>query len=308
VTFPDKAGSWTLRNKSGEAIVELAKEDVSQLPAFETPEAFSVKSADGKYDLYGVLLKPHNFDANNRYPIVEFYYPGPQAIWSPKAFASALPRGSLNGDGQALAQLGFVVVMMDGRGTPLRSKAFLDLSYGNMDKVGYMEDHVNGIKELAKTRPWMDINRVGIFGSSGGGFATAHALMDYPDFYKVGVSSAGNHEQRSYIRLWGESFHGKLDKVDYDKVFVGKNAANLKGKLLLAHGEMDDNVHPAMTMRVADALIKAGKQFDMLMMPNVEHGISGKPYFQRLTQRYFLEHLMGAELPHDVDMGLSTGQ
>nr|WP_240946484.1 DPP IV N-terminal domain-containing protein [Pseudomaricurvus alkylphenolicus] len=308
LTYPDQVGSWTLRDSNGKAIVELAKEDVSQLPEFTKPESFTVKSADGKYDLYGVILKPRDFDNNKRYPVIEFYYPGPQMAWAPKAFVSAFPPGSLAGDAQALAQLGFVVVMMDGRGTPWRSKAFMDLSYNNMDKVGYMEDHVNGIKELAKTRPWMDIDRVGMFGSSGGGFATAHALMDYPDFYKVGVSSAGNHEQRSYIRTWGEIFHGKLDKVDYDKVFVGKNAANLKGKLLLAHGEMDENVHPAMTMRVADALIKAGKQFDMLMMPNVEHLIMGKPYFQRLTQRYFLEHLMGAELPHDVDMGLSTEQ
>ena len=304
VTYPDRLGYWTLRDRNGNAVAELAEEDASQLPAFERPEAFSVKSADGKYDLFGVLLKPPGFDDVKRYPIVEFYYPGPQTAWAPKSMTSTFPAGALVGDAQALAQLGFVVVIMDGRGTPGRSKAFLDLSFDNMEKAGYMEDHVNGIRTLAKTRPWMDIDRVGVFGSSGGGFATAHALMNYPDFYKVGVSSAGNHEMRAYVRLWGETFHGKLEAADYDKVFAGNSAARLQGKLLLAHGEMDDNVHPAMTLRLADALIKAGKRFDMLIMPNVEHRIMRNPYFQRATQNYFLEHLMGVDLPSDVDMVL----
>ncbi len=292
-------GHWLLRRKDGSVVARLEDEDASPLPPYTAPEPIVVKSADGSYDLYGILSKPANFDPNKRYPVIDHIYPGPQIIKAPKTWT-----GAILGEAQALADLGFVVIQVDGRGGTFRSKAFRDLSYRHMEKAGFLEDHVAALRQLARTRPWLDLDRVGIFGSSGGGFATAHALIDYPDFFKVGVSSAGNHEQRSYIRIWGETYHGPLDSTDYDQVFAGRNAANFKGKLLLAHGEMDDNVHPANTLRLADALIKANKQFDMLIMPNVNHGIASTPYFRRITQNYFLRNLMGAQLPSDSDIVL----
>ncbi len=298
-------GHWFLRRKDGSIVARLESEDASLLPPYTPPEPFVVKSADGRYDLYGVLSKPASFDPHKLYPVIDHIYPGPQMIKAPKTFAgggAALYGAAIFGEAQALTDLGFVVVQVDGRGGPFRSKAFRDLSYGHMDKAGMLEDHIAALRQLAVSRPWLDLDRVGIFGTSGGGFATAHALIDYPDFFKVGVSSAGNHEQRAYVRIWGETYHGPLDSTDYDKVFAGLHADRFKGKLLLAHGEMDDNVHRANTLRLADALIKANKQFDMLIMPNVNHGIANVPYFQRTTQNYFLKHLMGAQLPSESEI------
>ena len=294
----DDPGAWVLKTNAGTVVAELATIDPSPLPPLTMPEQFSVPSEDGEWTLYGVILKPANFDPAQSYPVIDHIYPGPQTIKSPLAFAwgSGDGGGGVFGRAQALADLGFVVITIEGRGTPMRSKAFRAMSYGQMDKSGYLEDHVSGIRRLAQTRPYMDLNRVGIFGNSGGGFATAKALIEYPDFYKVGVSSAGNHEQRSYINVWGQLYHGPLETTDYDTVFAGKDVSGFKGKLLLAHGELDGNVHPANTMRLAKALIDGGKRFDMLMMPNVHHNMSGDPYFQRLTEIYFIEHLMGGAL------------
>ncbi len=300
-------GQWLLRRTDGTLIAKLEDEDPSPLPPYTAPEPIVVKSADGRYDLYGVLSKPASFDPGRKYPVIDHIYPGPQRIKAPKTFASGsaiISDGAILGAAQALADLGFVVIQVDGRGGAFRSKAFRDLSYRNMDKAGMLEDHIAALKQLAQTRPWLDLDRVGIFGNSGGGFATAHALIDYPDFFKVGVSSAGNHEQRAYLRIWGETFHGPPDSTDYGKVFTGRDVSGFKGKLLLAHGEMDDNVHPANTMRLADALIKGNKQFDMLIMPNANHGIDSIPYFQRITQNYFIKHLMGAQLPSEADIVL----
>lgn len=297
-------GHWVLRRSDGSLIARLEDEDPSPLPPYTAPEPFVVRSADGQFDLYGVLSRPPDFDPGKRYPVIDYIYPGPQIIRAPKGFATGLMGGAILGDAQALADLGFVVIQVDGRGGPFRSKAFRDLSYGHMEQAGTLEDHVASLRQLARTRPWLDLDRVGIFGTSGGGFATVHALLDYPDFFKVGVASAGNYEQRSYLRLWGETYHGLPGIVDYDPVFAGRNAGNLKGKLLLAHGEMDDNVHPANLMRLVDRLIRSNKQFDMLMMPNVNHGIGTNPYFQRVRQLYFLKHLMGAQLPSESDLVL----
>ena len=291
----DDPGTWVLKTNTGTVIAELAAIDPSPLPPLTMPEQFSVQSADGEWKLYGMILKPANFDPTQSYPVIDHIYPGPQTFKTPHAFAwgSGSGGGAIFGRAQALADLGFVVITIDGRGTPIRSKAFRELSYGHMDKAGHLEDHVSGIRQLAETRPYMDLNRVGIFGNSGGGFATAKALIEYPDFYKVGVSSAGNHEQRSYINAWGQLYHGPLATTDYDKVFAGKDVSGFTGKLLLAHGELDGNVHPANTMRLAKALIDGGKRFDMLMMPNVHHAMSANPYFRRLTEIYFIENLMG---------------
>ncbi len=304
VTAP---GHWILRRRDGSVVARLEDEDASPLPPYTPPEPFVVKSADGRYDLYGLLLKPAGFDPDKRYPVVDHIYPGPQVIKAPKTFAGggvAFGGSAIFGADQALADLGFVVFQVDGRGGTFRSKAFRDLSYRHMEKAGMLEDHIEALRQLAKSRPWLDMDRVGIFGTSGGGFATAHALIEYPELFKVGISSAGNHEQRAYIRMWGETYHGPPDSTDYAQVFAGKDVSRFKGKLLLAYGDMDDNVHPANTLRLADALIKGNKQFDMLVMPNVNHGIADVPYFQRVTQNYFLKHLMGAELPGDSDVAL----
>lgn len=294
----DDPGTWVLKTKAGTVIAELATIDPTPLPPLTMPEHFSVQSADGEWTLYGVIFKPADLDPTQSYPVIDHIYPGPQTINTPHAFAwgGGAGGGAIFGRAQALADLGFVVITIDGRGTPMRSKGFRALSYGQMDKAGHLEDHVSGIRQLAETRPYMDLDRVGVFGNSGGGFATAKALIEYPDFYKVGVSSAGNHEQRSYINVWGQLYHGPLEDTDYDKVFAGKDVGGFKGKLLLAHGELDGNVHPANTMRLAKALIDGGKRFDMFMMPNVHHGMTGNPYFQRLTEIYFIEHLMGGVL------------
>ena len=291
----DDPGTWVLKTNAGTIVAELATIDASPLPPLTMPEPFSVQSKDGEWTLYGVIFKPADFDPMHSYPVIDHIYPGPQTIKTPHAFAWGGDGGEspIFGRAQALADLGFVVITIDGRGTPLRSKAFRELSYGQMDKAGHLEDHVAGIKQLAETRTYMDLNRVGIFGSSGGGFATAKALIEYPDFYKVGVSSAGNHEQRSYINVWGQLYHGPIETIDYDKVFAGTDVSGFKGKLLLAHGELDGNVHPANTMRLAKALIDGGKRFDMFMMPSVHHSMAGNRYFQRLTKIYFVEHLMG---------------
>lgn len=298
-------GRWLLRRNDGSLIAKLEDEDPSPLPPFTPPERFVVKSADGKYKLYGMLSKPANFDPAKTYPVIDHIYPGPQSTKAPKVFASGGMRGgAIFGDSQALADLGFVVIQVDGRGGTLRSKPFRDVSYRHMEKAGMLEDHISALRQLAKTRPWLDLDRVGIFGTSGGGFATGHALIDHPDVFKVGVASVGNHDQRSYLSVWGETYHGPANSTDYEKVFAGNNANRFKGKLLLAYGEMDDNVHPANTLRLADALIKANKQFDMLVMPNVNHGIAGTAYFRRITQNYFLKHLMGAQLPSESDIVL----
>ncbi len=300
-------GRWVLRRKDGSIVARLEEEDPSRLPPYTQPEPFVVKSADGSYDLYGVLNKPRNFDPDKKYAVVDNIYPGPQTTKAPKTFAGGglgYNGSAIFGEAQALADLGFVAIRVDGRGGMTRSKAFRDLSYRHMEKAGMLEDHMAALRQLAKTRPWLDLDRVGMFGTSGGGFATAHALIDYPDFFKVGVSCAGNHDQRSYVRMWGETYHGPVESTDYAKVFTGRDVSRFKGKLLLVHGDMDDNVHPANTMRLVDALIKGNKQFDMLILPNVNHNIETNPYYERITQNYFLKHLMGAQLPSDSDIVL----
>jgi len=291
-------GAWWLRRTdAGSKIATLADEGASFLPSYATPEPFEAETSDGDFKIYGVLLKPADFDAAKKYPIIDVIFGGPSTIQTPKRF-----EGAIFGLPEALANLGFVVVMVDGRGTPLRSKAFQDFSYGHLETAGMLSDHVNAIRQLAQTRDWMDTERVGITGVSGGGFATVRAMVDYPDFFKVGVAGAGNYELRLYWGMWGEIWQGPPGRVDYDKVFPGNAAARLKGKLLIAHGDMDDNVSPAQIFRLADSLIKANKQFDMLLLPNVNHLIGDNPYYQRRVELYFLKNLMGAQFADGADM------
>jgi len=248
------------------------------------------------------MFKPTSLDPNKKYPIVNHIYPGPQGgsvgSWS---FAAA------RGDCQALAELGFIVVEIEGTGNPLRSKSFHDAYYGNMGD-NTLPDQVSGMKQLAATYPWIDIDRVGIYGHSGGGYATADAMFRYPDFFKVGISESGNHDNREYEDDWGEMYQGLLEiksngATNYDDQANQNLAKNLKGHLLLAHGTLDDNVPPYNTLLVVDALIKANKDFDLLMLPNQRHGYGAAAnYMTRRRWDYFVRYLLGAEPPPNYQL------
>jgi len=282
---------------SGSVVVELERTDVSKLleTGWTAPERFCVKAADGVTDIYGVLHRPHGLDESRRYPVIDSPYPGPQHGRVLPSFGDRIEY-----DVESLAALGFVIVALDGRGTPGRSKAFLDQAHGHLDTAGFLEDHVAAIQQLAKSRPWMDTDRVGIFGLSGGGFTTVRAMCTYPQFYKVGVASCGNHEQRLYQVGWGETHIGPLGDhaEEYRSASNAEIADRLQGKLLLIHGEMDDNVHPHLTMRLVDRLIAANKDFDLVIVPGADHTFLGYiGYVYRRRWDFFVRHLMGAEPP-----------
>jgi dipeptidyl aminopeptidase/acylaminoacyl peptidase len=206
---------------------------------------------------------------------------------------------------QVFAERGIVVVAIDGRGTPFRSKAFHDVAYQTQDDPGNLGDHIHGLKQLAAKRPYMDLGRVGITGHSGGGFASVRAMLAHPDFYKVAVASSGNHDQQGYSFVWGEKYIGLWERrpdgsSNYDGQVNLKLADRLTGKLMLAYGDMDDNVHAALTLQLADALIKANKDFELVVLPDANHpGVSSHPYFIRRKMDFFLRHLVGAEPPRE---------
>jgi dipeptidyl aminopeptidase/acylaminoacyl peptidase len=285
-----------LRRSDGTLVTLLERADPAPLKAegFTAPERFTAMAADGTTVLYGAILRPSNFDPSKRYPVIDSIYPGPQARRTPDTFMEAVFD---YGFASAMAELGFVVVLIDGRGTPRRHKAFLNLSYGKLANGGFLEDHVAAIRELGRTRRWMDLDRVGIYGISGGGYATARAMFTFPDFYKVGVAHAGNHDQRGYIYGWGESYNGPIVGDNYTATSNAAIAKNLKGKLLLMHGDMDSNVSPALTLQVADALIKANKDFDLMIIPNLGHAWGD--YGMRVTWDYMVRNLMGATPPKE---------
>ena len=287
-----------LRDQTGKVILQLEKMDITRLLAtgWKPPMPITVKDRGGVGDLYGLLYRPTNFDPSKKYPIINNIYPGPQtgSVGS-RQFSAA------RGDTQAIADLGFIVVQIDGMGTPWRSKRFHAAYYGNMGD-NTLPDQVAGMKELAARYPWIDIDRAGIYGHSGGGFATASAMFRYPDFFKVGVSQAGNHDNRVYEDDWAEKWQGLLEKnadgtTNYDNQANQLVAHQLKGKLLLAHGSMDNNVPFYSTLLVVDALIKANKDFDLIIFPNRGHGFGNEPYMVRRRWDYFVRHLLGVEPP-----------
>ena len=301
---PDAAPETTLRDgRTGSLIMPLEKADISRLVAtgWKPPMQVKMTSADGKTDLYGLLFRPTNFDPSRKYPIINQAYPGPQSgSVGSRAFTAA------RGDRQALAELGFVVVSIDGTGTPNRSKAFTDAYYGAMGRHNTIPDQIAGMKELAKKYPWIDIDKAAMWGHSGGGFITADALLRAPfnDFFKVGIAESGNHDQRQYEDDWGERYQGPLVKNsdgsdNYEIEATQRQAAGLKGRLLLIHGTMDANVPPYNTLLVADALIKADKDFDMLLVPNSGHGYTPANYVMRRRWDYFVKYLLDAEPPRD---------
>jgi dipeptidyl aminopeptidase/acylaminoacyl peptidase len=282
------------RTKDGSEIRTLEKSDVSAIEnaGWKPPEPFEGKAADGKTDLYGLIWHPSNFDASKKYPIVEHVYTGPQDFFVPKTFSATLRL-------QSVAELGFIVVMIDGRGTSGRSRAFHLFSYRNLG--GAFEDHVAMIKQMTGKFPYMDISRVGIFGTSAGGYGAAHAMLVFPDFYKVGVSISGDHDARLDKAWWNELYQGYPVQDDYIAQSNVTMAERLQGHLLIEHGDIDDNVHPVETMRFADALMSANKNFDMLFVPNMYHGESG-PHAAYLVRRrwdYFVQYLLGVQPPKD---------
>ncbi|MGQ0562637.1 MAG: DPP IV N-terminal domain-containing protein [Gemmatimonadota bacterium] len=287
-----------VRDMSGGRLMTLERGDVSRLVAqgWQPPAPIVVKARDGKTDLYGLMYTPSQMDSTKQYPIINYIYPGPQTgSVRGRNFVAA------RGDNQALAELGFVVVEIDGMGTPWRSKSFQDAYYGKMiDNT--IPDQVTGMQQLAQRYRFIDIERAGIWGHSGGGFATAAAMFTYPDFFEVGISESGNHDNRNYEDDWGERYQGLMntpaDSAAYAAQATQAVAKNLKGKLLLAHGGMDDNVPPYNTYLVVDALIRANKDFDLLILPNARHGYGEQSdYMMRRRWDYFVEHLMGAPPP-----------
>jgi dipeptidyl aminopeptidase/acylaminoacyl peptidase len=295
---PDLPGEALLRRtKGGSEVRVLEKSDATELTktGWKFPEPFQGKAADGTTDLYGLIWRPSNFDAAQKYPIVEFVYTGPQSFFVPKDFGGSLRL-------QSMAELGFVVVMVDGRGTTGRSRAFHQFSYRNLG--GAFEDHVAMIKQMAARYPYMDATRVGIYGTSAGGYGAAHAMLAFPGFYKVGVSTSADHDTRLDKAWWNELYQGYPVQDDYAAQSNVTMADRLQGHLLLEHGDIDDNVHPVETMRFADALMKANKNFDMLFVPNMFHGESGEHrlYLVRRRWDYFVQYLLGVAPPANFEI------
>jgi len=294
----------TLRRIDGRPVKELGRQDLTQLLAsgWVPPIPITVKGRDNQTDLYGFLFKPSSFDATKKYPIVNNIYPGPQTgSCGDRSFSTA------HRDMQSLAELGFIVVCIDGMGTPFRSKHFHEAYYANLGD-NTLPDQVAGMKDLARQYPFIDLTHAGIFGHSGGGNATAAAMFHYPDFFQVGIAESGNHDQRDYEDDWAEKWAGLLvtnpdGTSNYDSQNNAAFAKNLKGHLLLAHGTMDDNVPPNNTLLVVEALIKANKDFDLLIIPNVPHGyMYATQYMTRRRWDYFVQYLAGNTPPHEYQM------
>jgi dipeptidyl aminopeptidase/acylaminoacyl peptidase len=301
---PQQPAKTVVRNSDGKTVMDVASQDISKLLAYGwvPPTSIRVKARDGKTDLYGMMYKPSHFDPSQKYPIVNYVYPGPQiGSCGDRGFRTSF------GDLQSLAELGFIVVCIDGMGTPGRSKSFHEAYYGDMGD-NTIPDQVAGMKDLATQFPFIDIDRVGIFGHSGGGNATVAAMFHFPDFFKVGFAESSNNDARDYEDDWAEKWAGLLVKKpdgtsNYDSQANQNTAGNLKGHLLLAHGTMDDNVPPSNTMLVVDALIKANKDFDLVLIPNATHFYGDAvPYMRRRRWDYFVRYLAGGFPPKEYQM------
>jgi dipeptidyl aminopeptidase/acylaminoacyl peptidase len=278
------------RADDGKLITALEKGDASALlkTGWRYPERFVAKARDGVTDIYGIIVYPTNFDPKKKYPVIEEIYAGPQGAFVPKTFSSWM------GNKNALAELGFIVVQIDGMGTNWRSKAFHDVCWKNLGDSG-LPDRVLWIKAAAKTRPFMDLTRVGIFGGSAGGQNSTRAMLTHGDFYKVGVSDCGCHDNRMDKIWWNELWMGWPVGKEYEESSNVTYARQLTGKLMLVVGELDTNVDPASTMQVVNALIKADKDFDLLVVPGGGHGSAESPYGRRRRADYFVRHLLGVE-------------
>lgn len=280
-----------LRRTDGTLIRTLEQADVELLlqAGFVVPEPFTVKADDGETDLYGILIRPAHVEAGKRYPLIDYEYGGPQTFITPKGY-TVLRGWDRAVYGQALAQLGFAGMIVDGRGTPGRSKAFHD-HFSRLGDAAGLIDHVAAARQLAERYPFIDIDRVGMYGFSGGGYGSARAILTWPEFYKVAVACCGDHDNRLYDTTWWDRYMGVGDVNSAPAQDNQSLAERLQGKLLLMHGDVDDNVHPALTMRLADALMKADKEFDMLLLPNRGHALARDSYVMHRVWAYFLRHL-----------------
>ncbi len=283
---------------AGKVIAQPITANIDALLAtgWRFPEPFKTKARDGETDLYGAIYYPSDFDSTKTYPVIDGTYSGPQAVRTPKTFNSAYRSYDVS-----FAELGFIVITVDGLGTAMRSKKFHDFSYKNLGDIG-AEDHIKAIKTLAAERPYLDATKVGIYGHSAGGYDACRALLTHPEFYSVGISSAGNHDNRIAKAWWDEQYQG-LVGVHYDEQSNFNMADKLEGKLLLVHGDLDNNVNPASTLRMAGELIKHNRDFDMLIIPNKNHGsVFEVPYFLRKRWDYFVENLLRIDPPKNYEL------
>ena len=280
--------------RTGRVIAELAHASTEGLEGWAPPDTFTALAGDGATTIFGAVWKPTDFDPDQRYPVLDASYTGPHTHVFPTDYAAAL---SL----QSFAELGFVVVRIDGRGSSHRSKAFHDFSYKNLG--GNLGDHVAAIRQLGRRYAWVDTTRVGIFGHSAGGYDAGHAVLAYPEFYKVAVASSADHDHRMEKAWWPEMYMGWPVDSAYHLQSNITLAGNLRGKLLITHGGIDENVNPSATFKLAEALIRADKPFDMLILPGQRHGYTGAAsrYFTKLRWNYFIEHLLGLEPRWNVD-------
>ncbi|MDH5397634.1 MAG: prolyl oligopeptidase family serine peptidase, partial [Cyclobacteriaceae bacterium] len=295
--FVDNAGTLNAPTKTtlrrlpnGKEAATISEADIRKAVemGYKPPETYTTTGKDGKTTIYGAIWKPTDFDPQKKYPVIDQTYTGPHTHMFPDDFIAGFRRSN-----QALAELGFIVVAIDGLGTAHRSKAFHDHSYKNMGRN--LEDHLLFIRALGQKYSWADTTRVGIFGHSAGGYDAAHALLAFPDFYKVGVASSADHDFRMEKAWWPEMYMGWPVDSSYHEVSNIIMAGNLKGKLLITHGGIDENVNPSATFRLAGALVKANKEFDMLIFPGQQHGYRDDvgEYFRKKRWNYFVQHLLG---------------
>lgn len=280
--------------RTGNEILELAQADIKGIPEWSAPQTFEVIAGDGETKVYGALWKPTDFDPNKKYPLIDNSYTGPHTNMFPSTFSQAFGN-------QDLAELGFIVMRVDGRGSAGRSKAFHDFSYKNLG--GGLTDHAHAIRQLGERYSWIDTDRVGIYGHSAGGYDAGHAVLAFPETYHVAVASSADHDHRMEKAWWPEMYMGWPVDSAYHLQSNITMAGNLKGKLLITHGGIDENVNPSASFKLAEALVQADKPFDMLIFPSQRHGYRGKVryYFMKSRWNYFVEHLLGVEPVWDFD-------
>jgi dipeptidyl-peptidase 4 len=291
----DMPARSVLRSRAGDDVAVIEEARVSGLPdGFQWPQHLMLKAADGITLIQALVARPSDFDPDKQYPVIDHVYGGPQTIFVPTSFTGAAVSA------QAMAELGFIVVVIDGRGTPGRSRAFHEASYGALETASNLEDHIAAIRQLAARYPYIDLNRVGVDGFSAGGYLAVSAMLRFPDFYKVGVAASGSHDQRVFWHSWGERYQGLLAGDNYDQQANVAYVAALKGKLLLTHGMMDFGVHPSATFQLMQAFIDANKDFDLLLLPLEAHAVPG--YALRRQWDYFVRNLAGLTPPDHYEL------